>query len=121
MNSRIRDSVAARANGVRADSSRPLFRPLKKHAAAIADAVVRDLQRVLVDPWPASDFAKVGGLPSPGTSPKKRGMSADQVKHARDLCTVSQAVIKFLNTVFNMEAVRALFDGAYLWDSNVRH
>jgi hypothetical protein len=39
-------------------------------------------------------------------------MNEEQVTHARDLATVSHAVIKFLGLVFTLPAVYGLFDGS---------
>jgi hypothetical protein len=41
-------------------------------------------------------------------------MSEEQVKYARDLATVSHAVIKLLGLAFTLPAVYALFDGAFV-------
>ena len=100
----------------------PLFQPIRKHRLAFVDSVIRDLGRALVDPMDGDDQLLVGcpepeppsALPSPEKSPRKRrcGMSEEQVKYARDLVTVSHAVIKFLGLVFTLPAVYGLFDGS---------
>jgi hypothetical protein len=95
----------------------PLFQPIRKRRLAFVDAVVRDLGRALVDPMEGKDRPvpePVSALPSPEKSPRKRrcGMSEDQVRYARDLATVSHAVIKFLGLVFTLPAVYSLFDGS---------
>lgn len=106
-----------------ADSSWPLFQPLRTHRAQFVDAVVRDLGKAMVDPLagvalseqmdqecPAEEPRPI--LPSPRKSPrKKRGMSEEQVKHARDLCTTAHAVIKLVGIVFTLPAIYQIFSG----------
>lgn len=41
-------------------------------------------------------------------------MNEEQVKYARDLATVSHAVIKFIALAFTLPAVYGLFDGPFL-------
>ncbi|THH29108.1 hypothetical protein EUX98_g5072 [Antrodiella citrinella] len=123
---RIRACVAGNTD---ADASWPLFQPIRKNREAFVDALVRDLGRALEKPLsqtvepesdeeckmiedveePCEDAFK--GLPSPKESPKKKrkGMSAEQVKHARDLCTTCHATLKFLSAVFTIPAVYRLF------------
>jgi len=103
------------------ECSWPLFQPLRKRRTAFVDAVVRDLGCALVDPMEGSDQSGCPGLeppsvlPSPEKSPRKRrcGMDEEQVKYARDLATVSHAVIKLLGLVFTLPAVYNLFDGSF--------
>lgn len=103
------------------ECSWPLFQPLRKRRTAFVDAVVRDLGRALVDPMEESDqsgcpvLEPPSVLPSPEKSPRKKrcGMDEEQVKYARDLATVSHAVIKLLGLVFNLPAVYNLFDGSF--------
>ena len=103
------------------DCSWPLFQPLRKRRIAFVDAVVRDLGRALVDPMEGSDQSGCpvpeppSVLPSPEKSPRKKrcGMDEEQVKYARDLATVSHAVIKLLGLVFTLPAVYSLFDGSF--------
>ncbi|KAF8490777.1 hypothetical protein F5888DRAFT_1620590 [Russula emetica] len=96
----------------------PLFQPIRKRRLAFVDSVIRDLGRALVDPVEGDDQLGCpepeppSALPSPEKSPRKRrcGMDEEQVKYARDLVTVSHAVIKFLGLVFALPAVYGLFD-----------
>ncbi|KAI9443494.1 hypothetical protein H4582DRAFT_2072522 [Lactarius indigo] len=96
----------------------PLFQPLRKHRTAFVDAVVRDLGRALVDPMEGCDIVKCSSpepqssLPSPEKSPRKKrcGMNEEQVKYARDLATVSHAVIKLIGLAFTLPAVYGIFD-----------
>ncbi|KAI9455511.1 hypothetical protein F5148DRAFT_1378062 [Russula earlei] len=100
----------------------PLFQPIRKHRMAFLDRVVRDLARPLSDPMDGND--RLGctipepppALPSPEKSPRKRrcGMNEEQVKYARDLATVSHAVMKFLGLVFTLPAVYTQFDYQHL-------
>lgn len=109
LTARLRASVAEDTD---ADASWPLFQPLRKNRDALAQAMCRDLARALEEPVrdeePEED-AKT--LPSPQKSPKKRGMSAEQAKHARDLCTTSHAVLKLLTVVFTSRAICGIFEG----------
>ncbi|TFY54884.1 hypothetical protein EVJ58_g8595 [Rhodofomes roseus] len=102
------------------DSTWPLFQPLRKRRDAFLDAVIRDLGRVHIDPLevpstegepcPAQGREVVVALPSPKESPrKKRGMSGEQAKFARDVCTVCHAVIRFLNVAFTFPALYQLY------------
>ena len=100
----------------------PLFQPLRKHRMAFVDAVVRDLGRALIDPMEGCDNVKCSSpeprssLPSPEKSPRKKrcGMNEEQVKYARDLATVSHAVIKLLGLAFTLPAIYGLFNGSFL-------
>jgi hypothetical protein len=100
-----------------ADASWPLFQPLRRHRDAIINAFSRDLGRALVDPGATDTESSETPvlLPSPQKSPKrKKGMSAEQVKYARDMCTTSHAVIKLLAVVFALPAIYRVFTGAFL-------
>ena len=96
------------------DASWPLFQPLRKHKEAFVEAVVRDLGKALVDPAAGKEPLRVL-LPSPSNTPVKKkkrdGLSAEQVKYARDLCTTSHAVIRLLSLVFTLPAMMNLFTG----------
>lgn len=100
-----------------ADASWPLFQPLRKNRQAVVDALVRDLGRALVDPGAAEGECKEERvlLPSPKSSPPKRrhGMSAEQVKYARDLCTTCHAVIKMLAVMLTLPAIYRVFTGEF--------
>ncbi|KAJ8691815.1 hypothetical protein PTI98_011346 [Pleurotus ostreatus] len=96
------------------DSSWPLFRPLRKNRAALTDAIVRDLGRALEEPpnseEPAEPCEERCLLPSPAKSPRKRGgLSAEQVKHARDVCHTCHAVMRLLALVFTTPALYNIF------------
>ncbi|TFY80913.1 hypothetical protein EWM64_g3098 [Hericium alpestre] len=116
---RLRSSVQENTD---ADCSWPLFQPLRKHRQVLVDAMCRDLGRALVDPLAGAAAEDTGSespvepeartaLPSPQKSPrKKRGMSAEQVKYARDLCTTTHSVIKLLAFVFTTPAVHHVFN-----------
>ncbi|CAA7269092.1 unnamed protein product [Cyclocybe aegerita] len=110
---RLRASVS---DATDADASWPLFQPLRKNAPALVSAIVRDLGRALVDPLagaPASEEECLPKftLPSPQSSPakKKGGMTAEQVKYARDLCTTCHSVIRLLNVVLSLPAIYTVF------------
>ena len=98
----------------------PLFQPIRKRRLAFVDSVIRDLGRALVDPMEGSDQfgcpepEPPSALPTPEKSPRKKrcGMNEEQIKYARDLATVSHAVIKFLGLVFTLPAICGLFDGS---------
>jgi hypothetical protein len=130
---RLRASVDGKTD---VDASWPLFQPLRKNRAAFVDAVVRDLGRALVDPatvfpktepeeafeWEEEDEEREKMsvlLPSPQNTPqktktkKKDGMTADQVKYARDLCTTCHAVIRLLALIFTLPALQNLFTGMF--------
>ena len=117
---RIRASVSDSTDG---DASWPLFQPLRTNRDAFVLAMERDLCRALEDPLnepvinDTSDVEmtrEVPMLPSPVDSPrKKRGMTAEQVKYARDLCTTTHSVIKLLGVIFTLPAVCSLFSGKY--------
>jgi len=63
-------------------------------------------------PLAESPTVKSTVLPSPEKSPrKKRGMTEEQVKFARDLCTTTHSVIKLLALVFTLPAVYRVFSG----------
>lgn len=117
---RLRSCVSSSTD---ADCSWPLFQPLRQHREAFVDALARDLGRVFVDPGTTEhseeptlhEEEESVMLPSPkGSLVRKKGMSGEQVKFARDLCTVCHAVIKFLNIVFTFPAVFQIFTGMRL-------
>ncbi|KAH7885266.1 hypothetical protein F5I97DRAFT_1357061 [Phlebopus sp. FC_14] len=133
LNARIRAAVTSSTD---ADASWPFFQPLRKHSQAFTDAVIRDLGRALVEPkldtsqeddvpLPACDEEHeeekaLSLLPSPKQSPKKKkkkqGMSASQVKFARDLCTTTHAVLRVLGAIFTLPAVYQIFSDVQLRD-----
>ncbi|KDR82377.1 hypothetical protein GALMADRAFT_237655 [Galerina marginata CBS 339.88] len=108
------------ADSTDADASWPLFQPLRKNTQPFVNAVVRDLARALVDPLSyRTDIAEEDAtsvpkftLPSPEKSPakKKGGLSAEQVKYARDLCTTCHSVIKVLSVILSVPAIFAVFE-----------
>lgn len=100
------------SGNVDADASWPLFQPLRKHRDAFVQAMCRDLGRALeVVQEEETTEEDVRALPSPERSPKKRGMSAEGAKYARDLCTTCHAVLKLLSAVFTLPAVLGIFTG----------
>ena len=119
---------AAIVSSTDADASWPLFQPLRKNTHAFTQAVVRDLGKAFVEP--KSDLAPdddipvdcnkvcedeeaLSSLPSPKQSPrkKKQGMSASQIKFARDLCTTTHAVLRLLSAIFTLPSLYQIFDG----------
>ncbi|KAI0335784.1 hypothetical protein GY45DRAFT_702497 [Cubamyces sp. BRFM 1775] len=102
-----------------ADASWPLFQPLRKRRDLLVEAIVRDLRQVFIDPLDDDSLSvdsldsprgEPSSLPSPRDSPKKkRGMTAEQVKRARDLCGVCHAVLRLLGLVFVVPAMYQLF------------
>jgi hypothetical protein len=94
-------------------SSWPLLRPIKDNADALAASMVRDLGRAAEDPIAVEDDEnRRPPLPSPRPSPqKKRGMSADQVRNARDLCTTCHSVIRMLGIMLSESSLLELFTG----------
>lgn len=111
---RLRTSVVGKHD---IDASWPLFEPLRKNRKAFVYALVRDLGRALINPASGDDAENMPRvlLPSPkGTPKKKGGMTAEQVKYARDLCTTCHSVIRLLALVFTLPALRNLFSGMWL-------
>lgn len=122
---RLRNCVAGNTD---ADASWPLFQPIRKNRKAVVEALVRDLQQVFVDPLdgvasssafdplssPLREPPSTTSLPSPCDSPKKtrkRGMSEEQVKRARDLCGLCHAVMRLLGVIFTLPSLYNLFNG----------
>ncbi|KAJ4481963.1 hypothetical protein J3R30DRAFT_3699283 [Lentinula aciculospora] len=96
------------------DQSPPLFDPLRANRDMLCNCVCRDVQRALEDALPEIDEEKPQRehqLPSPIKSPKKkkRGMTAEQAKHARDLCNISHSVLKLLGLIFSLPNVFSIF------------
>ena len=125
---RLRNCITGNTD---ADASWPLFQPLRKHRDAFVKAVVRDICQVFVDPLeesasvadtptsprePPREPPSTSSLPSPRESPrkKKRGMSEEQVKRARDLCGVCHAAMRLLSVIFTLPSLCALFDGTWV-------
>lgn len=97
-------------NGSHCAERPSILQPIDTYAEELTNTLVRDLARVLTDPLPpSSTVAELAtkGLPSPKGSPKKKGMSEEEVKKARDVCTVCHAVIKFLHVAF---VIPSIFD-----------
>lgn len=95
-----------------------LFEPIRINAEPLARAIARDLRRVFVDPYeyvPSSsrltDVRTESSLPSPRETPKKGGMTEEQVKFARDLSTVTNSVLKFLALALHVQVVLSCFSG----------
>jgi hypothetical protein len=108
---RLRASVSGSTD---VDASWPLFQPLRKHRDALVSAMCRDLGRALEVPPSQEELEEeVRFLPSPQKSPKKKGMSAEGVKYARDLCTTCHSVLKLLSAIFTLPAVYGIFDGTW--------
>lgn len=114
------------------DASWPLFQPLRKNRDAVVEAMARDIGRAFVDSQtampahsdpPVSSEDSAVSLPSPKGTPqkKKKGMSAEQVKYARDLCTTCQSVIKLLSAMFVIPALYQIFTGLLLFSVLVCH
>ncbi|KAI3616070.1 hypothetical protein WG66_014008 [Moniliophthora roreri] len=108
--------LAARIRAHVYDDSRPsskLLEPLKKNRESMLSCITRDLGRALVDPIGEEDHKSARAavlLPSPTRSPKKkRGMTAEQAKFARDLCTLTHSVLRFLGLIFTLPPVHKIF------------
>lgn len=113
LTARLRASVVGKTD---LDATWPLFRPLRQHKSAFVDAVVRDLGRALINPASGDDVENMPRvlLPSPQNTPKKKGgMTAEQVKYARDLCTTCHSVIRFLGLIFTIPALRSILTGTW--------
>jgi hypothetical protein len=118
---------AAALNGTNEDGPElpkgwhPAMQPIQDHVDHLVCAMTRDIARAREDPlkdFPSTDKplaegdinAAAASLPSPPPSspppfdpqatPKRSGMNEQQVKHARDLCTVSQSAMKLLAALF---------------------
>lgn len=113
---RLRAGVS---NATDADASWPLFQPLRKNTQAFVNAIVRDLGCAFIDPLAPFNAKKDEvpplkvALPSPLKSPskKKGGMTEEQAKYARDLCTTAHSVIKLLSFMLSVSAVFNIFQG----------
>jgi hypothetical protein len=108
---RIRSAIAESTDG---DSDWPLFQPLRQNTEAFVGAVVRDLGRALVDPLSSPEEEKSKfPLPSPEKSPtrKKGGLTGEQVKYARDLCTTCHSVIRALSAILALPGFYKCFTG----------
>lgn len=100
----------------------PAIQPLRQYINQIAIAMTRDISRALEDPLKGSETPQedLPSLPSPppsspmafdsspmalstasDTPAKKSGMNEQQVKHARDLCTVAQSAMKFFSCLLS--------------------
>lgn len=105
LNARIRAAATDSTDG---DASWPLFQPEPD------TITVQDDEPPVLDCGDECDVEETCSLlPSPKRSPKKKkkGMSAAQVKLARDLCTTTHTVLRLLSAVFTSSAVYQLFSG----------
>lgn len=114
---------------VEISSDLPLLEPIRQHHAELATALARDVGRALVRPssflaptpyqpvdvdaWSSDYSSDVFGSSSPPGSPagptQKRGLTAAEVKYARDLSLVSQSAIRVMAVVFHEPAVSSHF------------
>jgi len=111
---RLRAGVTGKSD---VDASWPLFQPLRNNRKLFVGAVVRDLGRALVDPAKRDELENTRRvlLPSPKDTPKKKGgMTAEQVKYARDLSTTCHSVIRLLALIFTLPALKSVFFGMLL-------
>ena len=109
---RIRTAVLGEAEF---DFTLPLFDPLRSNQDLFADAVIRDLGRVMVDPSLPKENRPEVSLPSPRPSPsrKRHGMTEDEVRYARDLATTTHSVVKLLAQLFASPLLCQLFSGMW--------
>ena len=106
------------SNATDADASWLAFQPLRKNTQAFVNAIVRDLGCAFIDPLATfrankDEVPPKVMLPSPLKSPskKKGGMTEEQAKYARDLCTTAHSVIKLLSFMLSVSAVFNIFQG----------
>ncbi|KAL1745283.1 hypothetical protein HDZ31DRAFT_36839 [Schizophyllum fasciatum] len=101
---------------VNTETTWPMFQPIRADPQAFTNAVVRDLNRARIDPTAFEEEKAARALPSPKKSPTKKsgGLTAEQVKHARDFSMVCHAVIKLLCFMFTVPAVMYMFTTAQL-------
>lgn len=130
LTARLRASVVLKdGEECDADGSWPLFQPIRKNRDAFLRCLERDLARAKQDPALTAPKDEVNEefldssshLPSPQSSPlrpnksspakKKHGMSAAQVTHARDVCSLTHSALRLLTVIFSFRAVYTLFPG----------
>ncbi|TDL17228.1 hypothetical protein BD410DRAFT_704744, partial [Rickenella mellea] len=99
----------------------PSLDPLRSNLKAFIKAHVRDLGRILEDPVPfpaapntesdTSEDMNFSGLPTPKDSPKKKkGMTEEQAKYARDICHLGHAAIRFTVLVFTTNNLQFMYN-----------
>jgi hypothetical protein len=113
LTARIKTAVS---DNTTVSASWPLFLPLRKSIDLITKAIIRDLDRAFEESpsqsAPEKERDEETLLPSPKSSPKRKiGMTEEQVKHARDLCTTCHAVLKLLGLVLTLPAMYKIFNG----------
>lgn len=116
---------------VEISSDLPLLEPIQQHHSELATALARDVGRALirpssfstynayqpneVDEWSSDYSSDVFGSSSPPGSPsgptQKRGLTAAEVKYARDLSLVSQSAIRVMAVIFHEPAISSHFTG----------
>ncbi|KAG8763821.1 hypothetical protein FRC11_011892 [Ceratobasidium sp. 423] len=120
---------------VEISSDLPLLEPIRKHHSELAIALSRDVGRALVRPasfsptpyqteefndWSSDYSSDVFGSSSPPGSPsgptQRRGLTAAEVKYARDLSLVSQSAIRVLAVIFHEPAISSHFTDQELAD-----
>ncbi|CAE6395735.1 unnamed protein product [Rhizoctonia solani] len=116
-------------------SDLPLLEPIRKYHAELAVALSRDVGRALIRPvsfsptpyhteeindWSSDYSSDVFGSSSPPGSPsgptQRRGLTAAEVKYARDLSLVSQSAIRVLAVIFHEPAISSHFTDQELAD-----
>jgi hypothetical protein len=113
---RLRSSVPD--NG-EVDASWPLFQPMRRDLDRLTSKMCLDLGKALIDPCASEPQPKFP--PSPRQSPKKlnglvkkSGLTAEQAKHGRDLCTTSHSVLKLLTFLFATPSLYSMFENSQL-------
>lgn len=124
LTARIREAVPVEFFQTQDDKKHPLFQPLRQNSKVLAACIVRDLGRVFEDPLSLPTTSSVtaraksvinSGLPSPreSPSPKKGGMTEEQVMCARDLSTTTIAVSRFLALALSTSNIYSVFSGTF--------
>jgi hypothetical protein len=97
----------------------PLFDPIRSNIDSFADAINRHLESALTDPAPGEQKDRAAAsLPSPRSSPKKKkGMSGETVKYARDMSTLCLSTMRLLGVMLVLPEIVKLFTGTYIFIS----
>ncbi|CUA76883.1 Titin [Rhizoctonia solani] len=113
---------------VEISSDLPILEPIRKHHTELSVALARDVGRALIrsasfspspyqheefNDWSSDYSSDVFGSSSPPGSPsgptQRRGLTAAEVKYARDLSLVSQSAIRVLAVIFHEPAISSHF------------
>lgn len=88
----------------------PALQPMLQNASGLIAALKRDISRALEDPRGGDENTP------PLETKKRRGMTDDEARHARSLCTSSMAALRFSGLILSSNKLQELFSASEIDD-----